>query len=233
LLAQADSCIGAKTSLNYKNYKNLIGTFYPPIEIYLYTGFIKTLKTIDYFSGLGEIGKLHLNGGENNIKKFIDNIQEILKGNESILLEAIKNSLKIKKSYIEDDEFDTGKRNMLNFGHCFGHAIESATDFDIPHGQAVVIGIILANIIARKRSLLSKENELLFYDKILAPIIHIDIKKYNLNSQTFITKIIDAMKQDKKRIGSGLPLIIINDKSKMVKLTDIKEEEVESALKEI
>ena len=52
---------------------------------------------------------------------------------------------KIKKSYIENDEFYTGKRNMLNYGHCFGHAIESSTNFEISHGQAVVLGMILAN----------------------------------------------------------------------------------------
>ena len=145
LLAQVDSCIGAKTSLNFKHYKNLVGTFYPPSEIFIYPEFLKTLTREDFYSGVGEMAKLHLMNGEDATKNFVKDLSLIDKLDETILLKYTQNCLKIKKSYIENDEFDTGKRNMLNYGHCFGHAIESSTNFEISHGQAVVLGMILAN----------------------------------------------------------------------------------------
>ena len=67
------------------------------------------------------------------------------------------------------DEFDTGRRNLLNFGHCFGHALEATSSFEIPHGQAVVIGMLLANVIAQQRGLLSEELQMFIADKLLAP----------------------------------------------------------------
>ncbi|NTV52574.1 MAG: hypothetical protein HGA76_06140 [Candidatus Firestonebacteria bacterium] len=230
LLAQADSCIGAKTSLNFKTYKNLIGTFYPPTEVRVYSGFIRTLAEIDFYSGLGEIGKLHINGGAPSVEAFRRDIPRILAGEESVLLKAVQQALQIKKSYIEEDEFDTGKRNMLNYGHCFGHAIESAVAFAIPHGQAVVLGMVLANRVARQRQLLSAERERYLLEGVLNPIWKTDAQPFQLDSPAMVEKIIAGLKQDKKRIGNDLPVVVVDDDLTMVKLTDVKEAEVAAAL---
>ena len=72
LLAQVDSCIGAKTSLNFNHYKNLIGTFYPPSEIHIYPEFLKTLTKADFYSGVGEMAKLHLMNGYDDTRVFIN-----------------------------------------------------------------------------------------------------------------------------------------------------------------
>ena len=215
LLAQVDSCIGAKTSLNFNHYKNLIGTFYPPSEIHIYPDFLKTLTKEDFYSGVGEMAKLHLMNGEEDTKIFIDSLAGIDKLNPQTLLERTQNCLKIKKSYIEDDEFDTGKRNMLNYGHCFGHAIESSANFAISHGQAVVIGMILANKEALRREILSPENEKFIREKVLEPVLKVKVPQIN------ITKTIEAMGQDKKNLGKGLALVMIQDGYRMVKITDM------------
>ena len=134
LLAQADSCIGSKTSLNYKSYKNLIGSFFPPNQIYLCPRFTGTLKNEDYFSGLGEVIKLHLMGGEKLARELMSSLSSLAnRADPAALLSAIERSLAVKLSYMQDDEFDTGKRNLLNYGHCFGHAVESTSEFAIPH----------------------------------------------------------------------------------------------------
>ncbi len=114
LLAQADSCIGSKTSINFKDSKNLIGTFFPPDRIYIDVGFCETL-TDEYFnSGLGEIIKFHLLSDKRHyetLKKFLasPNLRRSPHFKEIIL-----STLEIKKSYFEEDEFDTGRRNLLN-----------------------------------------------------------------------------------------------------------------------
>lgn len=224
LLAQVDSCIGAKTSLNFKHFKNLVGTFYPPSKIFIYPDFLKTLTKQDYYSGIGEMAKLHLMNGIKDTEIFINSLNLIDKLDPVTLLERTQNCLKIKKSYIENDEFDTGRRNMLNYGHCFGHAIESSTNFGISHGQAVVVGMILANKIAVKKNFLSAAQEKFIKENVLMPILKVDIPKID------IEKTIQAMKQDKKNTGEGLALVMINNDYEMIKITNLKENEVKELL---
>lgn len=226
LLAQVDSCIGAKTSLNFNHYKNLIGTFYPPSEIHIYPEFLKTLSKEDFYSGVGEMAKLHLMNGKNDTEIFIDSLYKIDKLDNQTLLERTQNCLKIKKCYIEDDEFDTGKRNMLNYGHCFGHAIESSTDFAISHGQAVVVGMILANKEALKMGLLSSENEKFIRENVLNPILKVQVPEID------IEKTIAAMGQDKKNTGDGLALVMLTDGYNMKKITNMTKDEAGEILRE-
>lgn len=223
LLAQADSCIGGKTSLNYKNFKNLIGTFYPPHGIVIDTNLNSTLKDYDYLSGVGEIAKLHIIGGEESAESFVSMIPGLLSRDPAVLLKAIYNSLTIKKEYIEDDEFDSGRRNYLNYGHCFGHAIETATDFAIPHGLAVVLGMILANHVSNKKGNLSSGMNDYLNNKICHPILKtIDMQKHTISADS----VISGMKQDKKRTGAGLPLVMVDDQFRMSKVDNLTEHEV-------
>ena len=227
LLAQVDSCIGAKTSLNFMHYKNLVGTFYPPSKIYIYPEFLKTLKREDFYSGVGEMAKLHIMNGEKDTKAMIEDLPLIDKLDGETLLKRTKNCLEIKKSYIEDDEFDTGKRNMLNYGHCFGHAIESSTDFAISHGQAVVLGMILANKEAVKKGILSSALEKYIRENLLEKVLVVKIPDIDAD------KTVDAMGQDKKNLGKGLALVMLKDGYEMVKITDLTKEEAKEILENV
>jgi len=226
LLAQADSCIGSKTSLNYKGFKNLIGTFYPPSEVYICPEFLKTQEDLDFYSGLGEVVKLHIMDGVNKTKELLDIFPQILEKESSSLLKAIKNSLLIKKNYISDDEFDIGKRNLLNFGHCFGHAIETTSQFEIPHGQAVVLGILLANIVGMNRGLLSHNTHAYVVEKLLLPSLIIKPKQEHFDPES----IIEAMKKDKKRTGDGLALVMMSDDFNIFKVNDLNPSEAARAI---
>jgi len=228
LLAQADSCIGSKTSLNYKGFKNLIGTFYPPSEVFIYAPFLATQADVDYFSGLGEVVKLHVMGGAHRAAEIAKLLPAILRREPDALLSGVRNSLLIKQSYIAGDEFDTGRRNLLNYGHCFGHALEATSDFEIPHGQAVVIGMWLANVVARNRGLLSPELHAQIAGELLLPSLVINPKKEHLDRDMLVA----AMKKDKKRIGEGLVLIMLKDNYEMSKVSDLTEAEVSAALAE-
>jgi 3-dehydroquinate synthase len=228
LLAQADSCIGGKTSLNYKSYKNLVGTFYPPFEVYISASFLPTLKDGDYLSGLGEVAKLCVIGGEADAKDFAGAADKLLEREPSAVLRFLRKALEIKKGYIEEDEFDSGRRNILNFGHCFGHALESATNFAVPHGIAVVYGILLANIAARRRGLLSKDAESFMREKLLMPIIN----KAGTKAELDVNAIVQGMKKDKKRTGAKLALVMALDGFKMTRVNDLGEEEAAAAIGE-
>lgn len=229
LLAQADSCIGSKTSLNYKDYKNLIGTFYPPSKIYIYPPFLETQNDYDYFSGLGEVAKLYLMGGESKICQLIDKLPSLISKDTDTLLTVVQDCLLIKKSFIEGDEFDAGRRNLLNFGHCFGHAIESATDFAIPHGQAVALGMLLANSVSKNRGLLSPEQESFLAESLLWPVIKIPPDALNFDN----VRVAEAMKKDKKRTGSKLALVMITDNYQVIKVDDLSKEEAINSLNQL
>lgn len=153
LLAQADSCIGSKSSINLGATKNILGTFNPPQNIYIHTRFLETLEKKDIQSGVGEIIKVHAIDGVKAFDRLAADFERLF-DNRAVLLKYIRSALLIKKRFIEEDEFDRGIRNIFNYGHSFGHAIESATNYAVPHGIAVAIGMDMANHIAAERGLL-------------------------------------------------------------------------------
>ena len=143
LLAQADSCIGSKSSINCGGAKNILGTFTPPKDVWIAARFLDTLAEQDMRSGIGEMLKVHAIDGPASFDRIAADYEKIL-SDRATLLAYIRRSLEIKKRYIEIDEFDRGPRLVFNFGHSFGHAIEAATDFAVPHGIAVTIGMDVA-----------------------------------------------------------------------------------------
>lgn len=233
LLAQADSCIGSKTSLNFQSSKNVLGTFYPPDEIYIAADFLKTLKEIDIFTGFGEIVRLQLIKARNkeDLEKIALDIKKAYQ-DKNILLSLVKDSLAVKKEYIEEDEIDKGKRNILNYGHTLGHALESASDFIIPHGVCVVAGMIYADLLANGRGLLDRELFQIILDNILLPNLHLD--KISLRKEFLETAaLIEGLKKDKKRTGEKFTFIIHQSDFSFKKIQDVGIEEFEKNLNEL
>ena len=193
LLAQADSCIGSKSSINFDKYKNLLGSFNPPNEIYVCDQFLTSLTDKDFKSGIGEIVKLLIIGGT------LVSPNEITRDNIS---EYVYKAMMVKKEYIEIDEFDKSIRNILNYGHCFGHGIESASNFAIPHGIAITIGMDIANVLACDEGLITKERYQELHE-VLYPIY-----KDHMNIRFNISDVFAAMSKDKKNTGSKINLIL-------------------------
>ncbi|HVO30168.1 MAG TPA: 3-dehydroquinate synthase [bacterium] len=225
LLAQADSCIGAKTSLNFRRYKNLLGTFYPPHEIHLSPAFLDTLTRDDFFSGLGEVVKLHLMGGDARVAELTAALPALRAREPDATLRAIRTSLDVKLSWIEGDELDAGKRNLLNYGHDLGHALESTSEFKVPHGQAVVAGMLFANSLARRRGVLSPALE-----ERLRPLLLGTLVTRPTRAHLETPRIVDAMGKDKKRTGKGLAVILLRDGLALEKIDDATPDEVGAAI---
>ncbi len=229
LLAMADSCIGGKTSLNHGVHKNLVGTMYPPARVLVHTPFVDTLSEKDYFSGLGEVVKLHFLGGRGTVDQLRKALPDLLAREPEAVNAATRASLQIKRAYIEEDEFDHGRRNLLNYGHCFGHAVETATGFAVPHGQAVVIGMLLADVVARRRGLLDATEERRRRVESLLPVL----LDRPILDETAVMHVVEAMKYDKKRTGEGLALVMVGDGLHVVQVADLGEDEARDALAEL
>ena len=233
LLAMSDSSIGLKTSLNLKSYKNILGTFFPPNEIFINVDFLKTLPKKDYYSGIGEVIKLLLmeDDSSNELSEIRDKINKLkLSKDSKIILDIIKESIKIKLSYMEGDEFDKGRRNLLNYGHELGHALESASGFNIPHGLAVLIGIVFANYVSLKRKWLERSIFDYINNKLILPTImdsRVGLSKEYFNKNLLLENI----KKDKKRISEKLVLVLPKNNLKLCKIQDLEFWEFEEGLK--
>jgi 3-dehydroquinate synthase len=201
LLAQGDSCIGSKTSINFGSYKNQVGGFYPPNSIYIYPKFIDTLSEADLKSGIGEMLHYFIVSGKEDFDMFKVNYQ-IAYTDKEVLAKIISRSLEIKKSYIEIDEFDKKERQVFNYGHSFGHAIESLTNYRIPHGIAVSYGMDISNFISEKMGFIPTEvrNEIRQVTENIWAGTNID----DINLKAFKK----ALSKDKKNVGTKLGLIL-------------------------
>lgn len=201
LLAQADSCIGSKTSINFGAFKNQLGNFYPPQQILVFTEFLDTLLERDIRSGVGEMAHYFFVSGDGDVD-FFENEYSAAIEKQSNFRKLIVASLSIKKRYIEVDEFDKGERIVFNYGHTFGHAIESISNYEIPHGVAVAFGMDIANFISFKKGYIS-DVLLQRARKILRGISN----GYSINGID-IKNLISAMGKDKKNENGKLGLIL-------------------------
>ena len=185
LLSQCDSCIGGKTALNHLNYKNQLALFSAPNKVIIDTKFLNTLQPQDITSGYGEIVKLFLTGGSWYVDQFDEFTRE----------EAIFHALSIKKAVVECDEFEDNERKSLNYGHSFGHVIESMTNYTIPHGTAVMLGIDIIN------KIYSSSDEV---TKLVNKFTSIDLIK-----DIDVNKLVTKLKTDKKVSNGVISLVVV------------------------
>jgi len=212
LLAQADSCIGSKSSINIGPYKNQIGTFFPPHRVLLTSAVLATLPWDEIRSGVGEMIKLHLLAGELEYNQLIADLDQ-LPGNLQILDRWVPNSLRIKKTYIEQDEYDRGVRNLLNYGHTFGHAYESATGYEIPHGIAVTLGVLTATWISAKKDWVPMD-----YFRALKNQLRPWYEPFDLClRRAEFAAVVSALQRDKKNVGDTITCILTRGPGRMEK----------------
>ena len=200
LLAQADSCIGSKSSINSGAAKNILGTFTPPREVHLSTRFLETLDERDVRSGVGEILKVHAIAGVTEFDNLAETYVDLFTS-QDVMRHYIRNALAIKKPFIESDEFDRGERNIFNYGHSFGHAIEAATRFAIPHGIAITMGMDIANYTAAR---LADGPEAYFTR--MHPTLRANYRGFE-SEDIPLDAFLGALAKDKKNVGADLTLI--------------------------
>lgn len=214
LLAQADSCIGSKSSLNVGPFKNQIGTFYPPRRVLLASAVLRTLPWDEIRSGLGEVIKLQLLKGPDDFAELMADLAGLCPKNQPALLAKwTMRSLAVKQPYIEADEYDRGIRNLLNYGHTFGHAYESATHFGIPHGIAVTLGVLTATHLSVRLGLASQAH----YEDLkqrLAPW-HQPFGATLRGAQ--LAETLQAIRHDKKNTGDAVHCILTAGPGRMEK----------------
>ncbi len=210
LLAQCDSCIGSKTSINFGRFKNQVGTFYPPVEVVIDLNFLDTLTEQAVLSGFGEMIHYYLVSSEADFHRIkADYVLSLT--DKPTLKSLIARSLEIKRGFIERDELDHAERQVLNYGHSFGHTIETLTDYGIPHGIAVSYGMDIANYLSARLGYLSEElrldiRELLAWNWGLTELKGIKLRDFEA-----------VLSKDKKNVGSEIRVILTRGPGRMFK----------------
>ena len=194
LLAMVDSSVGGKTAVNLKAGKNLAGAFCQPDLVVADTDVLATLSTDDYKCGMGEIIKYGM--------IFDESLLNLLaKGMNDNCEEIIARCVDLKRIVVERDEQDHGDRQLLNFGHTLAHAIEKQTNFTIPHGQAVAIGMRIITDVSVKKGVCNA-NVLTVLDDLLDKYglpKSIDVDNATLYKTTTV---------DKKRKGNFITVVL-------------------------
>ena len=166
--------------------------------------------------------------GLNGLQNMEEHVDELLARDVDVVNHFVRSSLQFKKKFIEIDEFDQGERIKLNFAHTFGHSIEVVTDYAIPHGTAVAIGMIMANRISGQRGYLSEEI-IKRCETVLLKVIDIHVE---LLEQPF-EKYLKALKKDKKQVDNSLTSVLITnygEESELSIVHDTTESEIKDAV---
>ena len=159
LLAMVDSSIGGKTGVDLEKCgKNLLGTITQPHAVYMDIDYLMKLPEKQIRSGLGEVIKYGAIYDKRFFRYLEQNLDKIYARDEKTLGYIIKKSVKIKGKVVQADEKEAGHRMILNYGHTYGHAIEKLSNYTLLHGYAISIGMVIANKMAVKRGLMTKED---------------------------------------------------------------------------
>lgn len=218
LLAQADSCIGSKSSINVRATKNVVGTFTPPKRVVIDVTLLDTLTEAEVRSGVGEMLKVHAIAGPDRFDQIAMDYERLL-ADRAVLEAYIVRSLELKRALVEEDEFDQGPRRIMNYGHSFGHAIESATGFAVPHGIAITIGMDMANHLALALGLTIEEH--------VARMQPVLAKNYSGFGGIRIDPdaLLAAIVKDKKNTARALRLVLLDPEGRLSLVDQVADED--------
>lgn len=219
LLSMVDSCIGGKTSINASEVKNLLGLYTNPVQVHICLELLETLSTSQVVSGLLEARKiLYASGQAVPIEGELVGAGGTLAEDRRSMRTLIKSSLLAKKQFIELDEFDQGQRRLLNFGHTFGHALESASSMSITHGYAVGLGILMAVELSSALAFSTSDTrELRALRHDVLQLLRHDAKSLAAFLSVSPERVVELVKSDKKHTPKEMEFILIDRQGKLVR----------------
>ena len=227
LLAQVDSSIGGKTGVDFDSYKNMVGAFYMPRLVYINISTLNTLDERIFNSGFGEIIKHAYIKDSEYLDYIKNNTVNIMSRQPGCLEEIIYKSCVIKGNVVEKDPTEKGDRMLLNFGHTLGHAIEKLSGFTLYHGECVVLGMICALYISKKRGSITDaeyESAIRLFKDFNYPMTVSGIK---------VNEVVDVSKNDKKMSAGKIRFVLLNAVGDAYIDYDVSEGEMLESLQEV
>ena len=223
LLSQSDSSVGGKTGIDFMESKNILGAFHQPKLVYINVATLKSLPNEQFVSGMGEVIKHGIIRDSEFFDYIEKNSDKIKTLDNETLIKMDKINCSIKADVVEQDEKENGLRAILNFGHTIGHAVESAYDFKMTHGECVGIGMVGASYIAYKRNMID-ESTLNRIENVLDMYgfkIRVDLPEKEV--------VYGYMQKDKKKIAGKLKFVLPTKVGDVMQTTDVSKDEIFAA----
>mgnify|MGYP001185085164 FL=1 len=204
LLAQVDSSVGGKTGINHPLGKNLIGSFYQPRYVHIDVSVLDTLADREFAAGLAEVVKYGVIADADFFRWLEENVDPLLRHDPGALIHAVMMSCQIKANVVENDEKEQGLRAILNYGHTFGHAVETLAGYGvIKHGEAVAIGMLIAAELSREKQFCTEQDVTRLHNLLCGfklPVVPPDFE---------VEEYLSVMQRDKK-VKEGRLRMVLN-----------------------
>lgn len=225
LLAQVDSSVGGKTAVDMGLLKNIIGSFYQPKLVIADIDTLRTLPETEVINGLGEVIK-HAAIRDRAFFDFLETNMGLVKSiNEAVVTDMVAQNVKIKADVVSKDERETGLREILNYGHTIGHAVESVSQFALKHGEAVAIGMTAAAKIASRMGVLDPAETSRLEDLITRAGLPSRLPDVSKDA------VLNALKHDKKVREGKVRFVLLRSLGHAFVSDDVPPELIEEVLR--
>ncbi|MBR1736376.1 MAG: 3-dehydroquinate synthase [Firmicutes bacterium] len=227
LLSQVDSSVGGKVGVDFMGNKNMIGAFYQPEFVYINSKTLGTLNEREFSSGMGEVIKYGYIIDSEYLEMLEENKEKIKALEKEAIHKVIYGACKAKAYVVSKDEKESGLREILNFGHTFGHAVEALSGYELSHGGCVALGMISGVYLSAERGMIDK-GEVTRLKKI-----NEFFGLENSVSGFDVDKVCEQMKFDKKNKDGKINIILLEKTGKAYTEKNAGEDEIKDALRKI
>lgn len=229
LLAMVDSSVGGKVGVNHPRAKNMIGTFHQPVGVYIDSSTLRTLPDREFRSGLAEVVKYGVILDADFFRYLEEDAAHILQRDPVAVQRIVLRSCELKARVVEQDEREeTGMRAMLNYGHTFAHAFETAGGYaNWLHGEAVAAGMVCASRLAERRGLIAAEITDRQVRLLQAFSLPIAPQRWPIDD------LLHTMRKDKKAIDGRLRFILPKKLGEVALFDDVPESDVRAVLESL
>jgi 3-dehydroquinate synthase len=231
LAGMVDAAVGGKTGINSPFGKNLIGAFHSPISVLIDPAWLRTLSDRDFAAGMAEVVKCGFIDDEEILKVIKGKSLSDIRSNLGLVNNLIERSVTTKAKVVSNDFKESELREILNYGHTFGHAIERVSDYSIRHGEAVSIGMVFVAELAHAQGLI--DGDLLIRHREVLSGLGLPISLNNIPGANNWESLYSAMALDKKARGSSIRFVVLNKVGECSRIESVSEEELNSAYERV
>jgi 3-dehydroquinate synthase len=231
LAGMVDAAVGGKTGINSPYGKNLIGAFHSPISVLIDPSWLRTLSDRDFAAGLAEVVKCGFIDDEEILNVIKGKSISEIRSNHGLVNNLIERSVTTKAKVVSNDFKESELREILNYGHTFGHAIERVSDYSIRHGEAVSIGMVYVAELAHAQGLI--DGDLLIRHREVLSGLGLPISLNNISGANNWESLYAAMALDKKARGTSIRFVVLNKVGECSRFESVSEEELKSAYERV
>ncbi len=231
LAGMVDASVGGKTGINSPYGKNLIGAFHSPISVLIDPSWLRTLSDRDFAAGMAEVVKCGFIDDVEILKSIKGKTLQEIRSDNILVSNLIERSVTTKAKVVSEDFKESDLREILNYGHTFGHAIERVSDYSIRHGEAVSIGMVFVAELAAECGLM--ESDLVAEHRQILSAIGLPISLAQVSGGRNWSALYAAISLDKKARGSSIRFVTLNSIGNCGRLEGVTEEQLKSAYEKV